>query len=387
MGWTTHNFVAAILVLSLFTHINSQDPGDYCTLDDDSLGGCTPLLQCASFLTNLRTKRINPKLCGKFNGKTYVCCAGKQPKTSTVATCAYPSEAIIVNRTNQKSWNKCIDLADSVFPCISVGGGTQIRRSTCKHTAAELILGGTEAKPNEFPHMALLGFDNTEFNKIDWDCGGTLISEQWVMTAAHCMFNKITKLNVKYVRLGGEDVNVEPSPEFLFNVIERVKHPNYTIAKIYNDIALLKLDRPIVYSYKIRPACLHVGNEVIKNKAIATGWGTMEDLQTKSNKLLKVTLDKFSIEECRRKFSEGRKSPQGIVDESQICYGSHTEVKDACQGDSGGPLQIYNNGVHCTYNVIGITSMGKQCGLIGVPGVYTRVSYYVPWIESVVWPN
>jgi secreted trypsin-like serine protease len=55
------------------------------------------------------------------------------------------------------------------------------------------------------------------------------------------------------------------------------------------------------------------------------------------------------------------------------------------QGDSGGPLQVKNKRISCMYTIIGVTSFGSQCG-IGDPGVYTRVSKYVPWIESVVWP-
>lgn len=58
----------------------------------------------------------------------------------------------------------------------------------------------------------------------------------------------------------------------------------------------------------------------------------------------------------------------------------------AFQGDSGGPLQIYNSDVSCTYKVVGVTSFGKACGITNVPGVYTRVSNYVKWIEETVWP-
>uniref|UniRef100_A0A1B0DLB7 Uncharacterized protein n=2 Tax=Phlebotomus papatasi TaxID=29031 RepID=A0A1B0DLB7_PHLPP len=101
------------------------------------------------------------------------------------------------------------------------------------------------------------------------------------------------------------------------------------------------------------------------------------------------TLELFTHQECNKsfEFNINRKLSKGIVDESQLCAGSHSEEKDTCEGDSGGPLQIYNNNVYCMYNIIGVTSFGKGCGSVGQPGVYTRISNYLDWIEEVTWPN
>ena len=110
--------------------------------------------------------------------------------------------------------------------------------------------------------------------------------------------------------------------------------------------------------------------------------------QDASNDLLKVVLDFYSHPDCRKVFTEGvskRRLRDGIVDESQICAGGVNESKDTCQGDSGGPLQIYHHEVYCMYSLVGITSFGKVCGSINSPGVYTRVSNYVSWIENIVW--
>lgn len=108
----------------------------------------------------------------------------------------------------------------------------------------------------------------------------------------------------------------------------------------------------------------------------------------KSDPLLKVTLDLFTYAECNDTFQydKNRRLRDGIVDATQFCAGSRTDNKDTCQGDSGGPLQVYHT-YHCMYSIIGVTSFGKACGLVNNPGVYTRVSAYLPWIESVVWPS
>ncbi|XP_077290816.1 uncharacterized protein LOC143914464 isoform X2 [Arctopsyche grandis] len=370
-----------------------------CSLIDGTQGVCKTLGDCKRAQQQTNKDGINQEICSSSNSQTMVCCPSdasttttapvKPSGSSTYKECDFPKDAITVSRTGQKAWDKCIDLADSVFPCVPLSTGSfspKMRRDTCKHTGVEIIVGGISTKPDEFPHQALLGYDNDYRSEIDWFCGGSLISELWVMAAAQCL-NPISGNMVKYVRLGGEDMD-KHTPEFLFNVIERVVHPNYTSRFIYNDIGLIKLDKTIKYSEKIRPACLHVGNQVNYQKAIATGFGSTEPRSTVySKKLLKVTLDKFTNDECNKQYSNTKKAPDGIRNATQICYGSKTEIKDTCQGDAGGPLQIYNYGVHCTYTVIGITSAGRGCGIVGSTSVYTRVSAFVPWIESVIWPS
>ncbi|KAI8426718.1 hypothetical protein MSG28_014422, partial [Choristoneura fumiferana] len=66
-------------------------------------------------------------------------------------------------------------------------------------------------------------------------------------------------------------------------------------------------------------------------------------------------------------------------------YTKHNDIA-LLETDPGGPLTILNHGIHCMYTVVGITSFGMNCGSVGVPGWYTKVSHYVPWIESIVWP-
>ncbi|XP_077290849.1 trypsin-1-like [Arctopsyche grandis] len=392
MSWIMRNFALAIILISIFGLVKSQtEEGDDCLLENGLPGVCTKLQNCPKVLK----RGVKRELCNVAK----VCCPSDVtiPTTTvkvlsryvppSIEECEYPREAILVNRTKQVAWNKCIDLADSVFPCQRLGffpGSLKIRIDTCQHTAKTLVYGGTAAERNEFPHMAALGYENVERARIEWDCGGTLISEQWVMTAAHCMHSKQHNVSVKYVRLGA--LYLDSTEGFVYEIVDKKKHPEYKSQSNQHDIALLQLNSTVTYSNTILPACIHVGNQVNDSNAIAIGWGSTENA-TKSDVLLKVVVSKFSNRICRKKHPASIRNPDGISKDFNLCYGSKTAINDTCQGDSGGPLQIYNYGVHCTFTVIGITSKGKGCGNPGTPGIYTKVSAYVPWIESVVWSN
>ncbi|KAI8426739.1 hypothetical protein MSG28_014436 [Choristoneura fumiferana] len=131
------------------------------------------------------------------------------------------------------------------------------------------------------------------------------------------------------------------------------------------------------------PACLDVfGGD--HYKAVATGWGATSFLGDVANTLQKVTLTEFTDRECSVNYPVKKGST--FNNTIQVCYGDYSRKADTCQGDSGGPLTILNHRLHCMYTVVGITSIGVNCGTPGQPGWYTKVSHYVPWIESIVWP-
>ncbi len=115
-------------------------------------------------------------------------------------------------------------------------------------------------------------------------------------------------------------------------------HPDYRYPIQYNDIGLFKLERKIEFNGGIRPACLPEQSVVPTKSALATGWGSVAWRGDQSNVLLKVTLQMFSQSECNSTYKQdiNRKLNRGIVEETQVCAGSHTAEKDSCQGDSGG---------------------------------------------------
>ncbi|KAB0801689.1 hypothetical protein PPYR_03875 [Photinus pyralis] len=196
----------------------------------------------------------------------------------------------------------------------------------------------------------------------------------------------------RYVRIGELqlDTNRDDAQIQDFTISQLIRHPDYKPPSQYNDIALLKLNRKVRLNSYARPACLHTNMNIPVLKAVASGWGKVGFSSDVSKHLLKVTLEFFTNPECNSTYRNniGMRLRNGIMETTQVCAGHHTEAKDTCQGDSGGPLQIVNPdpNIYCMYSIVGVTSFGKACGVANLPGVYTRVSNYVDWIEKIVWP-
>ncbi|XP_017773148.1 PREDICTED: serine protease snake-like [Nicrophorus vespilloides] len=234
------------------------------------------------------------------------------------------------------------------------------------------IVGGIEAAENEFPHMVSLGYE--EKNDISWQCAGSLISNKYVLTAASC----ISRITPKYAKLGTVDLDSKTEPLKIARVI---RNPAFKPPFSYDDIGLIELEKPVEFSDSIRPACLNTEDSDVKHTFTATGWGLTSFNGNPSSKLLKVALEEVDNADCNKHYEKNRRLVDGIKAESLICAGG--DHKDTCQGDSGAPLQILNPKYISTYDIHGVTSFGKACGF-NSPAVYTRVSHYINWIESIV---
>ncbi|XP_065206833.1 modular serine protease-like [Planococcus citri] len=252
------------------------------------------------------------------------------------------------------------------------------------------IAGGVKALPKEYPHMALVGI-GAAFESVKWLGAGTLISERFILTTAHMSDED----SPKWVLLG--DLNFNSSNEESMPAVYGIKniylHPNYTPPSLYNDIALYELNTSVAISSYVRPACLYTSTYIpVNTRGSITGWGRTDAIErvTVSTNLLKGTIAVMNDRICKEQPYPANMSlrlKDGFNSDSMICAGDILTGNDACQGDAGSPLQIPVPGQICMWNVIGITSFGPGiCGNLKTPAVYTKVAFYIDWIQSIVWP-
>ncbi|VVC36247.1 Serine proteases, trypsin family, serine active site,Peptidase S1, PA clan,Serine proteases, trypsin [Cinara cedri] len=285
-----------------------------------------------------------------------------------------------------EEYSKSLTTTISVLPLsIDDTAPKPVLKEKCNSKSIELIVGGTKAELGEFPHMVAIGFRTASGDS--WNCGGTLISEQFVLTAAHCIYSTLgNPVKVRLGELNLQKNNDGASPlEVLIDEI--IVHPDYVSPSKYYDIALMRLDKIVRFNNHIRPACLYNNANIPSHKVTATGWGSIQYGDQSSEDLLKVDINIIDNAKCNQLYESEKKRKtlnRGIID-SMICAGDLAGGHDTCLGDSGGPLVIRSEKNACVFNLIGITSFGKSCATENSPGVYTRVSAFIPWIEKIVW--
>ncbi|XP_055588878.1 venom protease-like [Uranotaenia lowii] len=229
------------------------------------------------------------------------------------------------------------------------------------------ISGGRPADPGEWPWMAAL-ITNSGQQSF---CGGSLVTDRHVLTAAHCVLN--LKLNQFMVRLGEYDfTQYNETRSRDFRVTEIRSHADFDPISYENDIALLKLFRPSFFNSYIWPICMPpLDDSWAGYRAVVVGWGTQFFGGPHAKVLMEVTLPIWSNRECQQVYINR-------IYETSVCAGDYEGGKDSCQGDSGGPLMIQLP--NRRWVVVGVVSWGIRCGEANHPGIYTRVSSYVRWI-------
>jgi len=240
----------------------------------------------------------------------------------------------------------------------------------------ERIVNGEPVSVGEWPWLVAIGnYDGGPF------CGGTIIADSWVLTAAHC-FDETIDQPCKYnIRAGSVnwviDLNDHVQDRRLVGIY---RHPDYDTDSHVNDIALLKLESPFELDPDsfINAACIpETGkSEEAGTECAAAGWGTQVEGDSESASLdamqTVLPIVGYDGDEC------------GENDELQpgmLCAGFTDGSTDTCQGDSGGPLVCRNDDGNY---VLGVTSFGRGCANEGYPGIYTDVGQYRRWIASVM---
>ncbi|GAA6229482.1 vitamin K-dependent protein C [Lates japonicus] len=276
---------------------------------------------------------------------------------------------------------RCVDgykLHDNSRKCLPKGpsscGQLLVGRSSYTKPMDGLLpwmVGGEVGKKGESPWQVLLLNARGQFH-----CGGVLIDESWVLTAAHCL---TTSLRFR-VRLGDYQRFRDEGTEVTLKVINTFKHPNYNSRTVDNDIALLRLETPAPFSDYIVPICLP-GRELAERvlhlngtTTVVTGWGKDNLNSTHFSSALnviKIPLVNNSV--CSQHMSH-------IISDNVLCAGILGKRMDACEGDSGGPMvTLYRD----TWFLVGLVSWGEGCGRRDKLGIYTKVSNYNEWINTV----
>ncbi|XP_073491188.1 transmembrane protease serine 9-like [Aquarana catesbeiana] len=236
------------------------------------------------------------------------------------------------------------------------------------------IVGGTDALDGEWPWQISLQYSGSH------RCGGSLISPEWVLTAAHCIINPIQESNYK-VYLGLYRLGVIDSQTVVANVRDIIIHPNYKDTGDIGDIALVRLATPVTYTQYIMPICLPSSTTTFLcgTECWVTGWGTTSyggspPLNGILQEVMTPLIDHIT---CQRMYCNGGSNEN--IQYEKICAGYMDGEKDSCQGDSGGPLVCKVQGV---WYQVGIVSWGEGCAYPNFPGVYTLVTAYQTWIST-----
>ncbi|XP_051876122.1 transmembrane protease serine 11D-like isoform X3 [Pristis pectinata] len=227
------------------------------------------------------------------------------------------------------------------------------------------IVGGTASVNGEWPWQVSLHVQSHV-------CGASIISDRWLISAAHCFQNSLNNPSVWRAYMG----SVELGQGTLRAIKRIINHPSYgTVTRNNYDVAVLELFNPLNFSNFIQPICLPSSSQVFPAGQLCTitGWGTLTYQGQSPDTLQKGDVAIIEDQTCNSSYGS-------LITPIMLCAGILTGGVDSCQGDSGGPLACTeSNG---SWFLAGIVSFGQACALPNFPGVYTRVTAIRQWVQE-----
>ncbi|CAL4085992.1 unnamed protein product, partial [Meganyctiphanes norvegica] len=260
---------------------------------------------------------------------------------------------------------------DNVFNLNSHNGGPERCACSCGMVNRRLpkLVSSSTTEFNEYPWVVALMY------KGHFYCGGTLISDRYVLTAAHCIWG-VHPTNLQI--MVGEHMRSFPieTKSKKYQAVYSITHPGFNRTTYNNDIGLVKLGQKVPFKWYARPACLpKPQSDYVGELGIVTGWGRESEKGEPMDYLQEILVPIFSNSVCRSLLYK----PYEITD-NMMCAGYRKGGTDSCHGDSGGGLMW--EGRDGKMDVAGVVSWGQGCARRGYPGVYTRVTNYLDWIEE-----
>ncbi|XP_058819339.1 coagulation factor IX-like [Topomyia yanbarensis] len=228
------------------------------------------------------------------------------------------------------------------------------------------IFGGQRVEPGELPYTVLIRLTRQHDLGERLFCG-TILTRQWILTAAHPVQNDVYRPDAFEVMAGKYDLWSTEYNEQSRSVREVIRHPKHTSLVIgLHDVALLMLATPLEFTEAVQPIAVDISTEYPDGVGTVTGYGTRLEDGKQTSFLMKLSVNILTIGAC----TNGHK----FWNPSIICTDPGT-----CEGDSGAPLVQWRSN---RWVQIGLMSFGEQCTFYGVPTYYTYVSQYVSWINE-----
>lgn len=229
------------------------------------------------------------------------------------------------------------------------------------------IVGGSNAAPGEWPWQVSLHVQGIHV------CGGSIITPQWIVTAAHCLEEPLNSARywMAFAGILSQSLMLYQSG---YHAEKVISHPNYDSKTKNNDIALIKLQTPLTFNDRVRPVCLPNPGLMLEPEQPCwiSGWGATYEKGKTSDLLNAAMVPLIESWKCNTKYIYNN-----LITPSMICAGYLQGTIDSCQGDSGGPLVTLKNDI---WWLIGDTSWGSGCAKVNRPGVYGNVTAFTDWI-------